>query len=132
VDKGIAISANGEGPKIFRWQNKYFMIVDVWKGMDVYSSDDLLTWARQEGRILEKPGKGTDDQAIGGHCDVVVNNGRAYVFYFTHPGRAVDKPAIKGSFENKRSVIQLAELHYNNGIVSCNRDEPVSIHLVNK
>lgn len=132
VDKGIAISAKGEGPKIFRWQNKYFMIVDVWKGMDVYSSDDLFTWARQEGRILEKPGKGIDDQAIGGHCDVVVNNGRVYIFYFTHPGRTADKPAVKGSFENKRSVIQLAELHYNNGVVSCNRDEPVSVHLVNK
>lgn len=132
VDKGAAIPANGEGPKVFRWQNKYFMIVDVWKGMNVYSSDDLLTWVKQEDRILEKPGKGIDDQAIGGHCDVVVNNGRAYIFYFTHPGRAAEKPAVNGSFESKRSVIQLAELHYRDGVVSCNRDEPVSIHLVNR
>jgi sucrose-6-phosphate hydrolase SacC (GH32 family) len=132
IDKGTAIPANGEGPKVFRWRNKYFMIVDVWKGMEIYSSDDLLTWTKQEDRILEKPGRGVDDQAIGGHCDVVVNNNRAYIFYFTHPGRTKDKPAIKGSFENKRSVIQLAELHYNNGVVSCNRDEPVGIHLVNK
>jgi len=34
----------GEGPKVFAWQHKYFMIVDIWKGMDVYSSDDLLHW----------------------------------------------------------------------------------------
>ena len=26
----------------FYWQGKYFMIVDAWKGMEVYSSDDLL------------------------------------------------------------------------------------------
>jgi hypothetical protein len=52
TDKGVAIPSKGEGPKVFRWQNKYFMIVDVWQGME--------------------PGKGIDDQAIGGHCDVVV------------------------------------------------------------
>ncbi|MDN5288505.1 MAG: glycosyl hydrolase [Mucilaginibacter sp.] len=132
IDKDTAIPANGEGPKIFRWQNKFFMIVDVWKGMEVYSSNDLLAWTKQDERILEKPGKGIDDQAIGGHCDVVVNNNRAYVFYFTHPGRTMDKPAVRGSFESKRSVIQLTELHYHDGVVTCNRDEPVNIHLVNK
>jgi predicted GH43/DUF377 family glycosyl hydrolase len=128
-DKGKAIAARGEGPKVFKWKDKYFMIVDVWKGMEIYSSDDLLNWKKQATRILEQPGKGMDDQAIGGHCDVVVNNDRAYVFYFTHPGRQKDKPAAKNSFEDKRSVIQLAELKYNNGEISCDRDEPVTIRL---
>ncbi|MEI8098009.1 MAG: hypothetical protein WCG74_04195 [Sediminibacterium sp.] len=27
----------GEGPKVFKWQQQYFMIVDCWKGMDVYA-----------------------------------------------------------------------------------------------
>jgi hypothetical protein len=129
-DKGKAIAARGEGPKTFHWQGKYFMIVDAWKGMEVYSSDDLLKWAKQPTRILEEPGKGKDDQAIGGHCDVVVNNGKVYVFYFTHPGRRKDNPAARGSFDDKRSVIQLAELKYVNGEVVCNRDEPVFIKLV--
>jgi hypothetical protein len=124
-DKGKAIAARGEGPKTFQWQGKYFMIVDAWKGMEVYSSDDLLKWTKQPSRILEEPGKGKDDQAIGGHCDVVVNNGRAFVYYFTHPGRSKMNPAAKGSFDDKRSVIQLAELHYINGEVTCDRDEPV-------
>jgi len=128
-DKGKAIAARGEGPKTFKWQGKYFMIVDVWKGMEIYSSADLLTWKKQANRILEEPGKGTDDQAIGGHCDVVVNNDKAYVFYFTHPGRRKDKPAARNSFGDKRSVIQLAELKYNNEGITCNRDEPVIIHL---
>lgn len=129
TDKGKAIAARGEGPKTFYWQGKYFMIVDAWKGMEVYSSGDLLNWAKQANRILENPGKGTDDQAIGGHCEVIVNNSRAYVFYFTHPGRRKDMPAKRGSFDDKRSVIQLAELHYINGEITCDRDEPVYIKL---
>jgi hypothetical protein len=50
-----AIAARGEGPKTFYWQGKYFMIVDAWKGMEVYSSDDLLKWTKQPARILEDP-----------------------------------------------------------------------------
>ena len=138
VDKGKAIAARGEGPKIFFWQGKYFMIVDAWKGMEVYSSDDLLTWKKQPKRILEEPGKGKDDQAIGGHCDVVVSNGRAFVYYFTHPGRSKANPAARGSFDDKRSVIQVAELKYINarpddpvgwGEIVCDRDEPLIFKL---
>lgn len=129
VDKGKAIATRGEGPKVFYWRNKYFMIVDAWKGMEVFSSDDLLAWKKQSTRILEQPGKGKDDQAIGGHCDVVVNNGRAFVYYFTHPGRNKINPAARGSFDEKRSVIQVAELKYENGEVSCNRDEPLTFTL---
>jgi len=128
-DKGKAIAARGEGPKVFVWQGKYFMIVDVWKGMEIYSSDDLLKWIKQSTRILEEPGKGIDDQAIGGHCDVVVNDNKAYIFYFTHPGRVKDNPGAKNPFELKRSVIQLAELHYSNGEITCDRDEPITINL---
>ena len=50
-------------------------------------------------------------------------------FYFTHPGRQKDKPAAKGSFDDKRSVIQLAELKYENGEITCDRDKPVTIKL---
>ena len=128
-DKGKAIATKGEGPKVFYWQQKYFMIVDAWKGMEVFSSDDLLNWKKQSNRILENPDKGKDDQAIGGHCDVAVNDGRAFVFYFTHPGRQKDKPAARGSFDDKRSVIQLTELEYKNDTVNCNRDKPVKIRL---
>ena len=129
VDKGKTIAARGEGPKVFYWQQKYFMIIDAWKGMEVFSSDDLLNWKKQASRILETPGKGFDDQAIGGHCDVVVNNNRAFVFYFTHPGRQKANPAAKGHFDDKRSVIQLAELKYVDGDIICDRDEQVIITL---
>ena len=130
IDKGKAIDAHGEGPKVFRFQNRYWMVVDVWKGMDIYQSDDLTTWTRQPERILELPGKGLDDQAIGGHADVVVNNNRVFLFYFTHPGRSKANPAPHGSTEAKRSVIQLTELFYENNALRCDRDKPVYIKLV--
>lgn len=128
-DKGKAIAARGEGPKVFYWLGQYFMIVDVWKGMEIYSSKDLLSWTKQPSRILELPGKGKDDQAIGGHCDVLVNKGKAYVFYFTHPGRRKDMPAKRNSFDDKRSVIQLGELKMVEAEIICDRDEPVKINL---
>ena len=129
VDKGKAIAARGEGPKTFYWKGKYFMIVDAWKGMEIYSSDDLSVWKKQSTRILEEPGKGKDEQAIGGHCDVLINDGRAYVYYFTHPGRSKANPAAKGSFDDKRSVIQVAELRYVNGEITCDRDEALTFRL---
>ncbi len=81
------------------------MIIDAWKGMEIYSSDDLINWKIQPNRILENPGTGLNDQYIGGHWDVLVNKNRAFVFYFTHPGRRKNMPAAKGSFDDKRSVI---------------------------
>jgi hypothetical protein len=103
--------------------------VDAWKGMEIYSSDDLLNWKKQPARILEEGGTGKDDGAIGGHCDVIVNNSKAYVYYFTHPGRTKVSPALAHSVAAKRSVIQVAELKYENGEITCDRNAPVFIQL---
>jgi hypothetical protein len=129
-DKGKTFGdRGGEGPKVFSWKNKYWMVVDNWAGLGVYSSDDLTNWKRQKERILEAPGKGTDDGAIGGQADVVVDGDRAFIYYFTHPGRTKVVPAAPKSFAAKRSVIQVAELKLTNGEITCDRDAPTYIHL---
>jgi hypothetical protein len=125
TDRGKAIDARGEGPKVFAWKNKYWMVVDVWKGMEIYSSGDCINWIKQPRRILEEPGSGKDDQAIGGHAEVVVNHDRILLYYFTHPGRFKNNPAPAGSAGGRRSVIQLTELFYRDGQLQCNRDAPV-------
>lgn len=104
------------------------MIVDNWRGLGVYSSADLTSWERQSENILQLPGKGEDDGVIGGHADVVVNQGRAFIFYFTHPGRV---PENKGTdnYNTRRSSIQVAELEYKNGQIVCDRDKPVTLNL---
>jgi uncharacterized protein with FMN-binding domain len=58
---------------------------------------------------------------------VVVNGGRAYVFYFTHPGRRPDAP--KTDTEQRRSSIQVVELKYKDGQLTCDRNEPTHIRL---
>ena len=118
--------------KVFKWKGKYWMIVDVWKGMEIYSSDDLKNWKKQHTRILETGGTGKDDGAIGGHCDVIVNDDKAYVFYFTHPGRTAVNPAPASTIEARRSVIQLVELEYKNGELVCDRNNETYINLKSK
>ncbi len=118
----------GEGAVVFQWKERNWMIVDNWNGLGVYSSTDLTNWKRQPENILQLPGTGEDDGVIGGHADVVVNNGRAFIFYFTHPGRV---GANKGqdNYQTRRSSIQVAELEYENGQIVCDRNKPVHIRL---
>jgi sucrose-6-phosphate hydrolase SacC (GH32 family) len=130
IGKAVADRA-GEGPKVFYWQKKYFMVVDNWQGLGVYSSTDLKEWARQPENILEHPGKGLDDGTNGLHADVVVKGDKAYVFYFTHPGRIAGAGA-NDSYETRRSSIQVSELEYKNGVIVCDRDKPVAINLSKK
>jgi hypothetical protein len=129
VNYGKVISdRRGEGPKVFKWMNKYFMIVDNWNGLGVYSSDDMEKWVRQPQNILQGGGNGPDDGTQGQHADVVVSNDRAYIFYFTHPGR-VGAAAKTDTPDTRRTTIHVAELKYIKGEIVCNRDLPVYINL---
>jgi len=116
TDKGLAFPSHGEGPKGFRWHNKYWVIVDEWKGLAVYRSDDASHWSRQLNNLLADKGKGEDDQAKGDHCDMVVSGNRAFLFYFCQFGR--------------RSSIQVVELRYKNGWLTADRDQPTHIRLL--
>jgi hypothetical protein len=123
--KKVVGDQGGEGPVVFHWKGINWMAVDNWKGIGIYSSDDLINWKRQEKNILQIPGKGTDDQVIGGHPGVVVTGDKAFIFYFTHPGRIAGE---RGE-NTKRSSIQVAELEFENGQIMCDRDKPVFIDL---
>jgi hypothetical protein len=130
-DRGKASGTSergGEGPKVFRWQDHYWMAVDIWDGLRFYRSDDALNWQRQPEDLLKNPGKGTDDGVKGGHPDVVVSGDRAFLFYFTHPGRT-GPDARKDGYEQRRSSIQVVELFPKDGWLSCDRDEPTHILL---
>ena len=76
-----------EGPNVFHWQGRYWMITDTWKGLGVYRSSNAEHWVRQAD-ILNTPGRRADDQTMGLHADVLVQDDRAYIFYFTHPERS--------------------------------------------
>lgn len=118
----------GEGPMVFHWKDRYWMLVDNWRGLGVYSSEDLVNWVRQETGILNEPGTGQDDGVIGQHPEVVVSGEKAFVFYFTHPERT---PGHRGedNYRTRRSSIQVAELEYREGCIVCNRNRTLAIHL---
>ena len=106
------------------------MAVDNWNGLGIYSSEDLIHWERQEKNLLQEPGKGADDTDMGRHPGVVINGKRAFLFYFTHPGRTPDKK-VMDNYHTRRSSLQVAELEYADGQIVCDRDKPVYIDLGN-
>lgn len=119
-----------EGPNVFRFKDAYWMIVDEWRGQGVFRSDDLVHWERN-GMILDQPGVREDDGTIGLHADVHVQGDEAYIFYFTHPGRrgALNQEGQEHSYEFRRSSLQAARLDVQDGILTCNRDEPFVLRL---
>lgn len=122
-----------EGPKIFRFSNAYWMITDEWAGQRVYRSADAVRWERQ-GMILDSNGTRLDDSPTGAHADVVVAGGKAYIFYFTHPGRKTHFAATMDKdgtypYSEKRSSVQVAELVYKDGTLTTRRNEPFDFWL---
>ena len=124
----VVADQGGEGPKVFQWRGAWWMITDVWRGLAVYRSADARTWKRQSGNLLETPGQGVDDQVMGGHADVVVSGDRAFLFYFTHPGRR-GPDAKKDDVEQRRSAIQVTELFQSGDTLRAERDTPTRVLL---
>lgn len=119
-----------EGPVVFRWKGAYWMITDPtydeYTGLDVFRSEDLTHW-EYNNTILDKPGMRPDDIDQGRHADVQVVDGRAIIFYFTHPGRVYPNNGPEdpdgNRYRYRRSSLQLAELELINGKVICDRDK---------
>jgi beta-xylosidase len=128
VAKGPVITERGsEGPKIFRWHGQYWMIVDMWKGLAVYRSDDTLHWTAQAERLLDVPGHTATDRSLGHHCDVVVNGDRAFLFYFTHQEGLDEVATLPHSAQ--RTVLQVAELGFADGKLTADRDAAAHVAL---
>lgn len=111
-----------EGANVFRLGGWYWMIVDTWSGQEVYRSDDLDSWEKQ-GVILDAAigdtFARTDDVGPGLHADVVVNHGRGWIFYFTHPSRAGSR---QSGGSHRRSSVLVAELTVHEGVLQCDRN----------
>jgi len=120
----------GEAPLPFHWKGRYWLLRDITgrpNGLALYRSGDALDWTRV-GTLLQTPGTGPDDKAVGHHPEVILSNDRAYLFYFTHPGSRGGS-AVEGG--TRRSSIQVAELKYDaaGDVLTADRDQPTMIHL---
>jgi len=115
-----------EGPNVFSFGGKHWMITDCWNGLGVYETSDFSQWKRQSGNLLQAPGTRTDDGAIGNHADVLVRGEKAYLFYFTHPDFPAElrnRPGFQMTAKEARTVIQAAQLYVHNGQLCCNRNK---------
>jgi len=130
TDKGSAHLPRdrGEAPLAFFWHDHYWLLIDLLGniGLGAYRSDDALMWERQPLSLLDKPGTGKDDQNGGHHPEVILSGDRAFLFYFVHPGIAADSVGP----DRKRSSIQVVELRYTAGWLTCDRDAPTYIQLL--
>jgi len=118
---------HAEGPVAFRFKGHYWLIADVWKGLMVLRSEDALNWTEQAGYILGEPGHKATDRHKGQHADVVVDGERAFIYYFVHQQNGAQ--AAADPRWNQRTVIQVAELVYQDGKLSVNRDADLTFQL---
>jgi hypothetical protein len=131
-----ALETNGvpphEAPNCFFWKGFWWLLVDPMAapGIFVLRSTDALNWVRQEQPILHFGGVRPLDANDGNHVDVVVlDNERALVFYFVHPGRPCCE-SDRRSLQFRYSAIQVAELEFvrspdGQGRLKCRRDKYV-------
>lgn len=134
TDSKLAVGGDAhEGPKVFYYAGFYWMLTDEWKGLRIYRSDDLEHWEKQ-GLILDTPSSRPDDTPSGAHADVVIAGDKAYVFYFTHPGRIshTDSPVDENGvlpYKLRRSSIQVASLVFSSGTLVCDRNSDFDFYL---
>jgi hypothetical protein len=120
-----------EGPNVFRWHDRYWMITDTWQGLGVYHADDAQHWTRGPD-MLGTPGQRPDDGQIGAHADVLVQGERAFIFYFTHPDwDRTDQYGMQDvhPYHVKRTALQVAELGLAGETLVCDRDRPFDFTL---
>lgn len=131
--KPVLGKTSQEGPKVFKYKDYYWMLTDEWHGMRVYRSNDATNWEKQ-GLILDSASARPEDTPSGAHGDVIVVDDKAWVFYFTHPGRKTHSDAHMDAngiypFNERRSSIQVAPLEFRDGTLISDRSKPFEFSL---
>jgi hypothetical protein len=126
----LATPGGHEGPNVFSLGGWYWLIVDCWSGQLVHRSGDMASW-EPAGKLLGPetacPATCAEDVGPGFHADVVVDGERALVFYFTHP---LADGGGRGTYEQRRTAILMAELEVRDGQLVCERSRPVTHALL--
>lgn len=117
-----------EGPNVFRFAGKNWMITDEWDGLGVYTTEDFCHFERN-GVILKEGGSRPMDQMKGHHADVLVQGDNAYIFYFCHPGEGGTDLKKLSPWERGQAVVQAAVLKVVDGKLVADRDADIDFKL---
>lgn len=129
TNKGkVMLDTRGEGPNVFWWNDQYYMIVDEWKGLSVFTSADALNWTKQE-RYLLPDQEGVVTHAD--HADVEVVDGHPYMFYFCHnlPDSTLTDEENKIRTRCVKTFVTELELA-DDGQLTCDHFKPCKIDLM--
>ena len=93
--EGTAIGGRAhEGPCAFELGGSWWMIVDEWRGMGVYRSDDAVAWVRQGGPDAVILGAGdVPAPASGITAQPCATATSVWFYYFGHPQRTTASAA---------------------------------------
>ncbi len=103
-----------EAPFVFRWRNRWWLIVDAGRSLRLYTSENGIDGFKYATSLLDqRDGTRDHDNAVGHHPGIVIQgegtNQQCLVYYFTE--------------FNRHAYIQLAELDLDaNGKPFCNRN----------
>lgn len=118
-----------EAPYVFKFRDTWWMLTDPHKGLAVYKSNDSIHW-QYNNTILAGEGTRQMDGSRGRHPSVAIHDGRAFIFYHVEPNRAyhLKLPATKRPINQKKSVLQMAELSIESNKLIALRDNPILLH----
>ncbi len=132
VTENVDLQTRSEGPNVFFWKGYYWMVSDVWHGLAVFRSEDAVNWERKND-ILNIPGKRPYDDDFGQHADVLVNGDNAFVYYFINTKRNRNEQGgmkFPLDFEERRSLVQVAQLDFDGENLTCDRDRQFVSSLI--
>jgi hypothetical protein len=110
--EGTAIGGRAhEGPCVVALSGSWWMIVDEWRGMGVYRSQDAVAWVRQGGPDSVILGAGdVPGLGFGYHGAAVRGGGEVWFYYFGRPERAVMRGDGREAVEDRRCAVYRARL----------------------
>jgi len=127
-NKSVTGSSFEEAPYVFRWKGWFWLITDPHRGLFEYRSKDANHWKFQ-GTILRKGGTRKLDNSMGRHCSVEIVDDRAFIVYHVEPWREYfsSTPIYRQPFKNRETALQMAELKYKDGEITCDRNAQIRV-----
>ncbi|RAZ33122.1 hypothetical protein [Microbacterium sp. SMR1] len=123
-DGGVAIGGRPhEGPSVFELGGRWWMIVDEWRGMGVFVSDDTVHWVRQGGPDDVLLGAGAvPGRGFGHHGAPVRDDDSLWYYFFAQPATTPDAGgdgAGADDVEARRCAVYRVRLRVDAGRLVC-------------